>query len=276
MRQLSAHQRACLQGAGVRLWRSRDAAPWEDENSTPGLNSETQAAELAQSAPPVTVSKNTQVAQAAPGPEPQKPPEEPAVLSTAQVSVEFESFKSLSALEPVVAQCTLCELSQSRTQTVFGVGTDRPSVMIIGEAPGRDEDLQGEPFVGRAGQLLSKMLLAIGLQREQVYITNILKCRPPNNRDPKPEEMQQCAGYLLRQIELLQPKVLLAAGRISAQNLLQVSTPVGKLRGSWHTHEASGLPMLVTYHPAYLLRNPREKVKSWEDLQRLSLLMQTL
>jgi DNA polymerase len=139
--------------------------------------------------------------------------------------------------------------------------------MIIGEAPGADEDRQGEPFVGRAGQLLNSMLLAIGLRREQVFIANILKCRPPHNRDPKPEEVSCCMPYLQRQIDLVNPGMILCVGRIAAQNLLATDTPIGKLRGSVHRLGARQRPVVVTYHPAYLLRSPGEKRKAWSDLQ---------
>ncbi len=170
------------------------------------------------------------------------------------------------ALQQRVAQCQRCpELVANRTQTVFGVGNHTADWLVIGEAPGADEDQQGEPFVGRAGQLLNAMLLAIGLPREQVFIANILKCRPPNNRDPKPEEAANCAPYLQRQIALLQPKIILAVGRIAAQNLLQSDTPIGKLRGQVHRYH--DIPLVVTYHPAYLLRTPSDKRKAWEDLK---------
>ena len=170
------------------------------------------------------------------------------------------------ALEQHVSQCRLCGLHLSRTQTVFGVGDHQAELMIIGEAPGADEDKQGEPFVGRAGQLLNAMLQAIGLQRRQVYIANILKCRPPNNRDPSAEEATTCQDYLFRQIALLQPKLILVLGRIAAHRLLNTDTPLSKLRGQLQTEQHSGLPMLVTYHPAYLLRSPKEKRKAWLDL----------
>jgi DNA polymerase len=138
--------------------------------------------------------------------------------------------------------------------------------LFIGEAPGAEEDRQGEPFVGRAGQLLNNMLLAIGLRREQVYIANVLKCRPPKNRDPRPEEAQACEPYLKRQIDLLRPKVIVALGRIAAQNLLKTDTPIGKMRGRTYVYADTSIPLLVTYHPAYLLRSPAEKRKAWEDL----------
>ena len=174
-------------------------------------------------------------------------------------------------LEQAVASCSRCELHASRTQTVFGVGNRDAQLLIIGEAPGRDEDLQGEPFVGRAGQLLNAMLAAIGFQRGQVYIANILKCRPPNNRDPRPEEAVACNQWLQRQIELLQPRVILALGRIAAQNLLNSDQSLGRLRTGQHDY--AGIPLIVTYHPAYLLRKPIDKRKSWQDLKRVKWLL---
>lgn len=168
-------------------------------------------------------------------------------------------------LATAVRSCTKCPLHATRTNGVFGVGDRRARWLIIGEAPGADEDQQGEPFVGRAGQLLNSMLKAIGLAREQVFIANILKSRPPNNRDPKPEEVRACIPYLYRQIELVNPTLILCVGRIAAQTLLDVGTPIGKLRGTVH-RIAANRPMIVTYHPAYLLRSPVEKRKSWADL----------
>ena len=171
------------------------------------------------------------------------------------------------SLRERVRACRLCGLREGCTQTVFGVGNTDADLMIIGEAPGADEDRQGEPFVGRAGQLLNAMLLAMGFKREQVFIANILKCRPPNNRDPRPEEALKCEPYLLRQIELIRPRVILSAGRISAQNLLKTDIPVGKLRGRIHAFGERQIPLVVTYHPAYLLRSPEQKAKAWDDLQ---------
>lgn len=171
------------------------------------------------------------------------------------------------ALEQQVNVCTACELYQTRTHTVFGSGNRRAQLMIIGEAPGATEDQQGLPFVGRAGQLLTAMLAAIGIQREQVYITNILKSRPPQNRDPKPAEVAACTPFLLRQLELISPKLILALGRISAHYLLQTNTPLGRLRGQLFQYEYRQIPLLVTYHPAYLLRSPRDKRKAYQDLQ---------
>jgi len=171
------------------------------------------------------------------------------------------------ALRASVAGCTLCGLHTTRTQTVFGVGNPNADWLVIGEAPGAEEDARGEPFVGRAGGLLNSMLAAIGLKREQVFIANILKCRPPGNRDPKPEEAMLCRPYLERQIALISPKVILAVGRIAAQNLLATEVPIGRLRGRVHNFGIARTPLVVTYHPAYLLRSPGEKRKSWQDLK---------
>ena len=200
--------------------------------------------------------------------------ESPTATNAPEADVEAEVVgKSVIAtldwetLKTRVSACTACELHSSRTQTVFGIGDHNADWLIIGEAPGADEDKQGEPFVGRAGQLLNAMLLACGLKREQVYIANILKCRPPDNRDPRPEEVVSCEQFLMRQIGLIQPRLILAVGRIAAQNLLQCDTPIGKLRGQVHRFRDTGIPLVATYHPAYLLRSPAEKRKAWQDLQ---------
>lgn len=190
-----------------------------------------------------------------------------ATQQVASAVKKSSSDQIWQSLQTKVATCTQCELHKSRSQTVFGVGDHQADVLIIGEAPGQEEDAQGEPFVGRAGKLLDAMLLAIGFQREQVYIANILKCRPPDNRDPRPEEVVQCLGYLQAQIDLLQPKVIFALGKVAAQNLLGTDATVSAMRGKLHDYR--GIPLLVSYHPAYLLRKPTEKRKSWQDLQRL-------
>jgi uracil-DNA glycosylase family 4 len=171
------------------------------------------------------------------------------------------------SLEARVAACTRCPLHESRIQTVFGTGDRNADWMIIGEAPGADEDKQGAPFVGRAGQLLNEILFAAGFQRADVYIANILKCRPPVNRDPSAEEVASCRPYLEQQVELIQPKLLLAVGRIAAHSLLQTTMQVGRLRGKVHHFGEQEIPLIVTYHPAYLLRSPLEKRKVWEDLR---------
>jgi uracil-DNA glycosylase family 4 len=182
--------------------------------------------------------------------------------------VPLPAASDWSVLRERVAGCTACaELCKTRTQTVFGVGNTRAEWLVIGEAPGAEEDRQGEPFVGRAGQLLNAMLLAIGLPRETVFIANILKCRPPGNRDPKPEEVSRCLPYLSNQIALLKPKIILAVGRIAAQNLLATDAPLARLRGKLHTFGEANTPLVITYHPAYLLRTPSDKRKAWEDLK---------
>jgi DNA polymerase len=169
-------------------------------------------------------------------------------------------------LRQTVASCTRCPLHAGRIQTVFGVGARPADWMVIGEAPGVEEDRRGEPFVGRAGQLLDEMLRAVGLGRDEVFIANILKCRPPGNRDPKASEAEACRGYLDRQIELVNPRLILAVGRIAAQQLLRSEEPVGRLRGRVHSLEPPEIPVVVTYHPAYLLRTPTQKREAWKDL----------
>jgi DNA polymerase len=169
-------------------------------------------------------------------------------------------------LAAAVSVCTKCALHATRTQTVFGVGRRNADLLVIGEAPGADEDRQGEPFVGRAGQLLNSMLRAIGLPRSEVYIANILKCRPPGNRDPQPDEARTCTPYLARQIALVNPRAILAVGRIAAQWLLQTDAPIGRLRGRVVPYGEAGTPLVVTYHPAFLLRSPLAKATAWTDL----------
>lgn len=186
-----------------------------------------------------------------------------ALPAAASLTGDTSAWDSLAA---EVAVCQRCELHQGRTQTVFGVGARNADWLIIGEAPGQEEDRKGEPFVGRAGQLLNAMLAALNLRREEVYIANILKCRPPGNRDPRPEEVLSCEGYLQRQIALIAPKLILCVGRIAAQNLLKTQTPIGKLRGQRHVYGEQAIPVIVTYHPAYLLRSPAEKRRAWQDL----------
>jgi uracil-DNA glycosylase family 4 len=170
-------------------------------------------------------------------------------------------------LEKKVSQCTACQLHTSRTQTVFGVGNKQAKLMIIGEAPGFYEDQQGEPFVGRAGQLLTAMINSIGFERNQVYIANIIKCRPPSNRDPQPEEVSTCTPYLDQQIALVQPHLLLAVGRIAAHYLLKTKSSLESLRNKVHHYAYQDTPLIVTYHPAYLLRKPADKKKAFTDLQ---------
>ena len=186
-----------------------------------------------------------------------------------QTSMREKERKSklLEEIKNEMLACHKCPLGKTRTNLVFGVGDPMAKLMFVGEAPGRDEDLQGEPFVGRAGQLLTKIIEAIGWKRSDVYIANVLKCRPPENRNPLPEEIVLCMPYLIKQIETIQPKVLCALGTFAAQTLLNTKAPVGTLRGKFH--EYKGIPMMVTYHPAYLLRNPNDKAKVWDDMKKV-------
>ena len=192
----------------------------------------------------------------------QNPPVAGAPQESSMASADW------AQLESQVASCQRCSLCQTRKNTVFGVGNRQAELMLIGEAPGATEDARGEPFVGEAGQLLDKMLAAIGLSRDQVFIANILKCRPPQNRDPLASEVAECMPYWLQQIAWIQPKLILALGRVAAQNLLGVTTALGRLRGETYTFGLDNVPLMVTYHPAYLLRTPTDKRLAWEDLQR--------
>jgi DNA polymerase len=164
-----------------------------------------------------------------------------------------------------LGECQRCKLGRGRTKLVFGVGNPQAELMFVGEGPGEDEDLQGEPFVGRAGQLLTKMIEAMGYQRGDVYIANVVKCRPPGNRNPEPDEIEACEPFLRAQIAAIRPRVIVALGKFAAQTLLRDPTPIGKLRGRWF--EYGGVRLMPTFHPAYLLRSPNEKGKAWEDLQ---------
>jgi DNA polymerase len=233
-------QRQYLEAIGIELWvpRRRDDAP-----------------------PALPASPATEPVPAA-TPRPAEPATPLPGATPAELSAQWD------ALRAEVQSCTRCPLHATRTQGVLGVGPRRADWLVIGEAPGAEEDRRGEPFVGAAGQLLDAMLRAIGLdRRSNVYIANVLKSRPPNNRDPKPEEVEACLPYLLRQIALLQPKIMLAVGRIAAQNLLGTDAPLGRLRGKVHRFGELQTPLVVTYHPAYLLRTPADKRKAWEDLK---------
>ena len=174
-------------------------------------------------------------------------------------------IENLDDLKKKVHKCTLCSLHKTRNNVVFGVGSEKAHAMFIGEAPGANEDLKGEPFVGRAGMLLNAMAKSIGLERSDVYIANILKCRPPNNRDPKPAEIKLCTPYLQEQINLIKPKILIAVGRIAAQHLLNTTESMARLRGQTYEYGEQKTPLMITYHPAYLLRSPGEKKKAYQD-----------
>lgn len=244
----NATRNAYLNALGIQQWYSREADNSEDIQAANTIIADAQ-------------SPQDKVLQAD---EQTRPIEK---VSQFRVDVEKISTMDLSELQMFVRDCKACELHKTRKQTVFGTGHQKADWLIIGEAPGADEDRQGEPFVGRAGQLLTQMLRAIGLAREEVFIANILKCRPPNNRDPKADEVSACQAYLHRQIELLEPKIVLALGRIAAHSLLNSDRPIGKMRGKLYHLEKDNIPLVVTYHPAYLLRSPKEKRKVWEDLK---------
>ena len=191
----------------------------------------------------------------------------PAVAVADSGAMAAANADTWDLLGAEVAACTACALHAGRHCTVFGVGDRSARWLVVGEAPGAEEDRQGEPFVGRAGKLLDAMLLAAGVSRAQVFIANILKCRPPDNRNPLPAEVAQCLPFLERQIALLRPSLIIAVGSVAAQNLLATDVPVGRLRGKVHAFGAARTPLVVTYHPAYLLRSPAEKRKAWEDLK---------
>jgi DNA polymerase len=231
---VDARQAAYLQALGVDVYVPRDAA----QPAWPVAMDEAPVAPASAAAPAAA----------------------PAVTSPAYGEYGWDELRA------AVAACQRCEIHASRTQTVFGVGNPHARWMFIGEAPGAEEDRQGEPFVGRAGQLLTAMIRALGMQREDVFIANVLKCRPPGNRDPRPAEAASCRAFLERQVALVDPTLVVAVGRIAAQDLLATETPIAKLRGKVHSFGAKGWPLIVTYHPAYLLRSPSEKRKAWQDL----------
>jgi len=262
---MDSRRLAYLKALEIDVWVRRDGSAREAQVQ----------AEAVPEAPAASVESAAPAMSAAPAPVavPARPVAEvvpiraPASVPTEAFAPEDSSVANLGweELATAVRSCTKCPLHATRTNPVFGVGNRQARWLIIGEAPGAEEDRQGEPFVGRAGQLLNAMLKAIGLSREQVFIANILKSRPPNNRDPKPDEVRACIPYLYRQIELVDPALILCVGRIAAQTLLDVDVPIGKLRGTVHRIRGNR-PMVVTYHPAYLLRSPVEKRKSWADL----------
>jgi len=181
------------------------------------------------------------------------------------VAQEPAAAESLEAIEQELTDCGRCELCSGRSRVVFGVGNPRARLVFVGEAPGREEDRQGLPFVGEAGQLLDRILYAMGMRREEVYICNVIKCRPPGNRDPKPEEIEACEPFLQRQLAAIAPQLIITLGKFAAQTLLRDQTPISRLRGQWHSYQ--GIPLMPTYHPAFLLRNPAAKREVWEDMK---------
>ena len=253
----TSRQQALLAEMGVRLWapphRHASASPAERAVTVPGGQEHPDASAV------------TETAEAAPRAAPM--PSRTGPSADRDAGIDSMDWPALRA---AVAGCTACALCDSRTNTVFGTGNPRARWMIVGEAPGEQEDLRGEPFVGKSGQLLDNMLAALDLTRaddspqRQVFIANALKCRPPRNRNPEPEELARCEPFLIRQIELVQPSVILAMGRFAVQALLRSSEPIGRLRGRVHLYRE--VPLVVPYHPAYLLRNLQDKARAWEDL----------
>jgi len=267
---------AYLDALGIDRWVSRNAPPDESGAGQGFPGFESAATEPVVQERPSASAQSQAVAagpakHANPRPAPlQAPPLDPSTWTPLPPVADWGTLRER------VAGCMACDLCKTRTQTVFGVGNTRAEWLVIGEAPGGEEDRQGEPFVGRAGQLLNAMLMAIGLPRETVFIANILKCRPPGNRDPRPEEVARCLPFLQAQIALLKPKIMLAVGRIAAQNLLATDLPLARLRGKLHRFGEAGTPLVITYHPAYLLRTPSDKRKAWEDLKFARAAWQTL
>ena len=294
-----ARQRAMLEAMGLKVWMPLSEAPGEPA-STPQPVTAGKAAPAAEVAlaerpaqPPLQRSPAAEAAGGA-GTRPAAPPRVPQAPTAIPAAAEPPAASALQALLPAalvaaqgeraaaiqamdwaqlrdsVSSCRACGLCEGRQQTVFGVGHEQAHWMIIGEAPGEQEDLQGEPFVGQAGKLLDNMLRALGLGRgsadapQQVFIANTLKCRPPRNRNPEPAELAQCLPYLQRQVELVKPRIILALGRFAVQTVLQRSEAIGRLRGQVHDYQ--GIPVVVSYHPAYLLRNLPDKARAWEDL----------
>ncbi|MEQ8791056.1 MAG: uracil-DNA glycosylase [Pirellulaceae bacterium] len=222
--------------------------------------------------PPAEAPARRSAAESASSVEPTPPPLETARPLSPPDSMPPQSHAArctaLAALQGRVSACTRCtELAQTRTQTVFGVGNPQARLVFLGEAPGADEDRQGEPFVGRAGKLLNDIINACTFRREDVYILNILKCRPPGNRNPSPQEADNCEEYLHGQLDIIQPEYICCLGAVAATNLLQTTAPIGKLRGSFHDYR--GIKVVATYHPAYLLRNPAAKRHTWDDMKML-------
>lgn len=254
-----ARRKTYLKALGVDVWVARGAAEVEVE---------------AEPAPAAVQVVAATPAAATPRPAARPKPLAREVLlpvaETPSPAPPIEVPADWAGLRALVKDCTRCKLCETRTQTVFGVGSETAALMVVGEGPGADEDARGEPFVGKAGKLLDEMLAAIGrTRRENTFIANVVKCRPPGNRDPEKDEAEACRPYLEGQIKLVKPKLIVALGRIAAQRLLATDESLSKLRGPLHAYGPERTPLFITYHPAYLLRSPREKAKSWEDLKKV-------
>ena len=275
---LDDRQRAMLAEMGVRVWwpstpaepaaqampaaPAPEAAPAVASTVAPMSAATTAPMTASTAAAPAVVPRPPQAASV-------RPAVSPVPVLTTRPLADGVDRMDWTTLQAMAAACQACDLCAQRKKSVFGVGDQQAQWMVIGEAPGEQEDLQGEPFVGQSGQLLDNMLKAVGLSRQAqgeggVYIANAIKCRPPGNHNPTPQELATCAPYLARQVALVQPQIILLMGRFAVQSVLQTTEPIGKLRGQVHTYQ--GVPVVVTYHPAYLLRNPADKAKAWADL----------
>ena len=259
-----AKRKQTLKALEIETWARRDAEPIADVPApliAQAIAVEPEAEKRGRGRPrldPATVSTSA-----------------PGKKTTAVPRTDYVAPSDWEGLRAAVKACERCKLCPTRTQTVFGVGVENASLMVVGEGPGADEDASGEPFVGRAGKLLDEMLKSIGRSRkDNVFIANVVKCRPPGNRDPEADEAEACRPFLERQIELVKPKIIVALGRIAAQRLLQTDEPLSKLRGPIHHYGPQQTPLFITYHPAYLLRSPREKAKSWDDMKKVYRFMQ--
>ena len=275
---LDDRQRAMLAEMGVRVWwPSTPAEP--AAQAMPAAPAPEAAPAVASTVAPMSAGATAPMAAstaAAPAVAPRppqaasvRPAAAPVPVLTTRPLADGVDRMDWTTLQETAAACQACDLCAQRKKSVFGVGDQQAQWMVIGEAPGEQEDLQGEPFVGQSGQLLDNMLKAVGLSRQAqgeggVYIANAIKCRPPGNHNPTPQELATCAPYLARQVALVQPQIILLMGRFAVQSVLQTTEPIGKLRGQVHTYR--GMPVVVTYHPAYLLRNPADKAKAWADL----------
>ncbi|HSW11537.1 MAG TPA: uracil-DNA glycosylase [Solimonas sp.] len=252
----AARRGQVLQALGIEQWSLRSAAPAVVEPELP-------ASPPARERPPLPSAPASRAEM------PSRPAAPPPVVVAAPLA-PVEVPQDWTGLREMVKDCRRCKLCTTRTQTVFGVGVETAPLMVVGEGPGADEDAQGEPFVGKAGKLLDEMLRAIGRSRcDNTFIANVVKCRPPGNRDPETDEVEACRPYLEQQIRLVKPKLIVGLGRIAAQRLLGTDAPLSRLRGPLHEYGPDKTPLLITYHPAYLLRSPREKAKSWEDLKKI-------
>jgi len=248
----AARRKQVLEALGIERWALRAAAAPTIVETAPAPLPETRAPAALLAAPRPRMA----------------PPPEPVAVVAAPPPVEVP--QDWAGLRAMVKDCSRCKLCSTRTQTVFGVGVETAPLMVVGEGPGADEDIQGEPFVGRAGKLLDEMLRSIGRsRRDNTFIANVVKCRPPGNRDPETDEVEACRPYLEQQIRLVKPKLIVGLGRIAAQRLLNTDAPLSRLRGPMHHYGPDQTPVFITYHPAYLLRSPREKAKSWEDLKKI-------